>query len=355
MAAIPRDRPVDVLRGLAIVLMITSHVGARSRVNTLLHLPLWIFALGLFVGLSGFVVGLRARTAVDWRGFVRRAGELWVLHCVFTLAVIHYHHLTGRLAAPDIADLGGYVPALIGVLLLYVQPLDYMNILPLFIVFFLMAPLVATCLRRGWTAACLALSIALWATSQVYPHWSRYTHPTSWPELGSLAAWQLAFVLGVVLGFERTRLFAWLGRAQHALVGIAAGSVAIIFVLAQFQRTALQRFGLHLPQQWQWLVSKSELGPLALIYMLGLLYLGYRGLAWLARCRPRAFVRFQPLEVLGGRSLYAFIIHLPLALAASAVDLNHLPGWLQEVSAVSALALVYLCARYHVLGRFIPA
>ncbi|HMJ14428.1 MAG TPA: hypothetical protein VK524_23590, partial [Polyangiaceae bacterium] len=51
-----RDRPVDVLRGLAIVLMITSHVGARSRVNTLLHLPLWIFALGLFVGLSGFVV-----------------------------------------------------------------------------------------------------------------------------------------------------------------------------------------------------------------------------------------------------------------------------------------------------------
>jgi peptidoglycan/LPS O-acetylase OafA/YrhL len=109
-----RDRAVDVLRGLAIVLMITSHVGARSRVNTLLHLPLWIFALGLFVGLSGFVVGLRARTTqgTGARGYLRRAGQLWLVNCVLTLSVLAIHALTGRLSAPSISELGGAAMAM---------------------------------------------------------------------------------------------------------------------------------------------------------------------------------------------------------------------------------------------------
>ncbi len=352
-----RDRAVDALRGLAIVLMVTSHVGARSRVNTLLHLPLWIFALGLFVGLSGFVVGMRARTtpALGARGFLRRAGQLWVIHCVLTLSVIAVHELTGRLVAPSIAELGGIAPAALGVLTLYVQPLDYMNILPLFIVFFVCAPLLVALLKRGFTAATLSLSAALWTTSQVYPYWSRYTHPASWPELGAVAAWQFAFVLGVVLGYEQARLKAWLGARSTTLTWCAAGGVGVIFIVAQLQRTVLQRFGLALPPHWAWLVSKTELGPLALLYMLGLLFLAYRGLTWLKRHAARHLTLFAPLETLGRRSLYAFLIHLPLALAASAAGLNGRAGWVQDACALAALVVVYACTRTHWLGRYLPS
>jgi hypothetical protein len=355
-AVVRRDRAVDVLRGLAIVLMITSHVGARSRVNTLLHLPLWIFALGLFVGLSGFVVGMRARATqtAGARGHLRRAGQLWLVHCVLTLSVLAIHELTGRLSAPSISELGGMVPALLGVLTLYVQPLDYMNILPLFIAFFAATPVLIAQLQRGRAAACLGVSTALWATSQLYPHWSRYTHPTSWPELGALAAWQLAFVLGVVLGHERPRLDAWLAGRRTALVRSAAAVVAAIFALAQLQRTALQSFGLRLPPQWQWLVSKSELGPVALVYMVGLLFLGYQALRSLARRHERTLDWFAPLETLGRRSLYAFLVHLPLALAASAASLMARPSWVQDVCALAALVVGYACARFHLRGRYIP-
>lgn len=320
-------------------------------------MPLWIFALGLFVGLSGFVVGRRASTTqqAGARGYLRRAGQLWLVHCVLTLSVLAIRELTGRLSAPSISELGGIVPALLGVLALYVQPLDYMNILPLFIVFFSVTPVLVHLLQRGRAVACLGVSAALWATSQAYPEWSRYTHPTSWPELGALAAWQFAFVLGVVLGHERARLWLALAGRKTALVWGVAAVVAAIFVLAQLQRTVLHSLGLRLAPHWQWLVSKSEIGPVALVYMLGLLFLGYQGLTWLERRHERNFHWFAPLETLGRRSLYAFLVHLPLALAASAAGLNMRPGWVQDSCAVAALCVVYACARYHLLGRYIPS
>lgn len=337
--------------------MITSHVGARSRVNTLLHLPLWIFALGLFVGLSGFVVGLRARTlpTAAAGGFLRRSGQLWLIHCVLTLSVIAVHELTGRLVAPSTSELGGIALAALGVLILHVQPLDYMNILPLFIVFFLLAPILVALLRRGWAAACLGVSAVLWATSQVSPHWSRYTHPTSWPELGSLAAWQFAFVLGVILGYEQKGLKAWIAPRAASLSSSVAAFVAVVFVVAQLQRTVLQRFGWRLPPEWEWIVSKSALGPVALLYMLGLLFLGYQGLGWLERRDEWNLKAFTPLETLGRRSLYAFLVHLPLALVASAAGLNARASWIQDVCAALAVLIVYACARYHLLGRYLPS
>jgi hypothetical protein len=89
--------------------------------------------------------------------------------------------------------------------------------------------------------------------------------------------------------------------------------------------------------------------------MLGLLFLGHRGLTWLELRHERNLDWFAPLETLGRRSLYAFLVHLPLALAASAADLNARPGWVQDVCAVAALCVVYACARYHLLGRYIPS
>ncbi|HMJ14370.1 MAG TPA: OpgC domain-containing protein, partial [Polyangiaceae bacterium] len=306
---------------------------------------------------SGFVVGMRARALpdADARGFVRRAGKLWLIHCILTLAVLAVHELTGRLTAPSVAELGGFGKTLLGVLTLYVQPLDYMNILPMFVVFFSIAPLLVGQLKRARFALCLALSAVLWATSQLYPFWSRYTHPSSWPELGALAAWQFAFVLGVCLGYERDRLKELARGRAPALVWSAAGVVSIIFVLAQLQRTALQRLGLRLPPSSQWLVSKEQLGPVALVYMLGLLFLGYQALAWFERRSPRGLHWFQPLETLGRRSLYSFIVHLPLALLASALYLNDRAGWVQDAAALAALCFVYVCARYRLLGRYIPS
>jgi len=53
----------------------------------------------------------------------------------------------------------------------------------------------------------------------------------------------------------------------------------------------------------------------------------------------------ERLEVLGQKSLYCFVVHLPVALVASAFLLGDRPRILQDAAALAALAFVYGMAR----------
>src|SRR5690349_16920588 len=137
-----RDRAIDVLRGWAIVLMITSHVGALSHVGVLFNLPLLIDAAGPFVLLSGFVLGMGARAGKPVKGVLRRAGQLYVIHVGLMAGVLVIHEATHRMRIPSIAAAGGLSAVLWKVPALRLQALDFLNILPMFVVFFLASPLV---------------------------------------------------------------------------------------------------------------------------------------------------------------------------------------------------------------------
>jgi hypothetical protein len=347
-----RNPSVDVLRGAANVFMISNHVGAASHVNTAFNLIGWFDPAGAFVLLAGVVLGLGVRGGKPVWNLYGRASKMWRTHVVLAAAVIAIHELTGRLDSPSVAALGGPLAAAWKLLALRAQPRDYMNILPLFIVCFLGAPWVVLALRRGLTALVLVGSLSLYGFAQLDPGALRFTDPACGPESFVMAAWQLTFVLGLLAGFHAKRL-GELYRAAPRAVWISLIAVVVLLCLGAFvQRPAVGRLGLALPPHILVMTGKAPWGPLRALYSCAFLALSYlvvdrlyalgrgRGLDWLG--------------MLGRKSMYCFLVHLPLALLASGLLLPAQPLWIQDLAALLTMAIVYVMAKHDVLARYLP-
>lgn len=348
-----RNPSIDVLRGAANVLMFANHVGAASHVTTLLNLVGWLDPAGAFVLLAGFVLGMGMRGDRPLLGPLTRVRKMWIIHVACTAAVIALHELTGRLASPSVEALGGPLAAAWKLLALRAQPTDYMNILPMFIVFFAFAPLLVLALRRGLTWLVLSASLGLWGVTQHDPGWLRFTDPACGPESFVLPAWQLTFVIGLTAGFHKQRWAALYARAPRTLWLVLIAIVAPMMAWALLQKPALARFGLVLPPELAWLASKDQWGPLRAVYTCAFLCLAY---LLLARLFDAGKTRgFGWLALMGRKSLYCFLVHLPMALLAAALLLPRQPLWQQDLAMLATVGAVYLMARYDVLGRYIPA
>jgi hypothetical protein len=363
-----RDRALDVLRGYAIVAMITSHVGGLTRINALFNLPLWLSAADGFVLLSGATAGLlaagdgsREQRPIEFGRWFRRARALYVIHLVLTLIVLFVHELFGRLQAPSVSALGGWAAALLGVVTLRVQPLDYMNILPLFVIFLLLAPFALELCRRRKTAWLLLASALVWGLSQWQPSSIPLPRPSEEPLIFSLGAWQFAFFVGLTLGFHQRAIAQALGNNPWLARSLLAMTLAL-FLLAQAQRAVLRPLHLTLPASWEPLLSKQTWGALHAVYATLVVGVGYalvrQGMAW----QSRAFSRvLQPLlapalgalESIGRVSLRCFVLHLPFALLASAFDTWHRARWFQELFTGGSIAATYALARSETLARIL--
>jgi hypothetical protein len=350
-----RDRALDVMRGIAIVVMTSSHVAPTSRINVLMHAPVWMSAADGFVLVSGATLGLRAsRAAATSRLYgwlVRRSLVLWAVHCLLTLIVIAVHQRTGRLIAPEVAELGGWWRTTLLVGCLRVQPLDQMNILPMYVMFLLFAPIALVLLRRGQTMFLLLVSAAVWVGAQRNPGLIPLPAPTSEEMVFSLAAWQLAFIVGLVLGFHRDAIEETLCHSRPLLGRLGVCFIGIMFVTAQLQRSNLRRLHLVLPAVAEHWLSKQTWGGVHALYATGLLMLGYSLVRWwevlVAHQTPPTAVRvvcdklLQVFETVGRKSLRCFLLHLGPALLASAYGLQNRSPLLQELSAAGSLFFIY--------------
>jgi hypothetical protein len=335
--------------------MVLAHVGPTTRLAAIAHFPYVLSAAEPFVLLSGLVLGLRVARGAPPETALGRAGRLWGIHCTLMFAVLIVHEATGQLRSPSVEELGGWLAALWKVPALRAQSLDYMNILPLFVVFFAAAPWLVGVMRAGHTAPVVAASVALWLVTQ----WRvpfRFTDPACGPEAFVLSAWQLLFVLGVAVGLHAERVrAAWLRHVKWTLPALL-GLFTALFVLAQLQRAAFAASPLHLPPTWALLTEKERLGPGRVLYDLVCMATAYAAFGWVRQRAPRlALHGLAPLELLGSRSLYSFLVHLAPALLASGLGLHQAPRTAQELAAGGAVGFVYLMARYHVLGRIIPS
>jgi hypothetical protein len=363
-----RDRALDVARGFAVIAMITSHVGPRTALNMVTNFPYLLSAADGFVLVSGATLGLlagrkREPEAAQRFSFevMRRGFRLYVIHCGLTLLVLLIRQWTGRLRAPEVSELGGFPRALWNVLSLQVQPTDYMNILPLFVVFFLAAPLLLLPLQRRKTPWLLLLSSALWALAQRFPSLLPLPKPELEPISFSLLAWQFPFVLGVCLGYHRDLWIDRLRRAAGLGWWLALCVTGGMFALAQCQRRLLLPLGLSLSPEHGWLLSKETWAPLHAVYAVCIIVLGYALMRrWFEVAAPRnptllrlVEVPLGVLETCGKASLYCFVMHLPFALAASAFALVLRPSWQQNLFTLLALLGVYCLARWGVLAKLL--
>src|SRR4051812_3578780 len=93
-----RDPAFDVLRGLALISMISAHMrnfDLDTIAGRVMHSAHWIDGAFFFVALSGIVTGLVHRRIVERSGvrasavkLMRRAGFLYLVHLMLALTVL---------------------------------------------------------------------------------------------------------------------------------------------------------------------------------------------------------------------------------------------------------------------------
>jgi hypothetical protein len=305
--------------------MALTHLPTRMSVYA--NQPLgFVSAAEGFIFLSAFLAGrsyssaLAPAAARQVRGrYFTRALKLYGYHLLLLLFAFSiaaaFAALTGRPALRNLLTFYFDAPivALIsGPLLLYQPPL--FDILPMYIVFLLLTPLLlATTARRGW-ALVLGLSALAWAFAQLGGR--RFVYETVVPAFGlnfpleaagsfDVFAWQFLWVAGLWAG---NRLGAGVGRARaRGPVLLSALAVAAVFLL--WRHDVGGTWGALAPL-WPAL-DKWELGILRLVNFAALAIVVSRLVVPLL-----AWVHLSVLAVLGRASLQVFAAHLVVCLAS---------------------------------------
>ncbi|WP_210495761.1 OpgC family protein [Microvirga antarctica] len=242
MTSSERNTTIDFWRGFVLVVIFVNHIPG----NLVEHITPRNFgfsdAAEAFIFISGLSVALvyypRIPQGDAWvvvRRCFRRAFDLYRMHLILTAAAIALFSI-GYELSDDLglieadgrdAVFGNTARGVTGILTLGHQ-LGYFNILPLYIMLMLWAP-VALLLARVHVGLVLTISTALYALARL----GALALP-SWPQPGTWFfnpfAWQLLFTIGVVCGvmFASRKLSynraIMLGAALVLGVGLVVGT-----------------------------------------------------------------------------------------------------------------------------------
>jgi hypothetical protein len=275
-----RDLRVDVVRGLALLIIFTDHVrGSIFAALTPINFGFSDMA-DVFLFLSGYVCAFAYGRVLAERGLgacqrkaVWRAGQLYAAHLATVLVVIAIYRLAdrlGRMSLPRSFDELRSTPwfMLRELALLRYLPGNF-EILPLYCLLLLPLPLVLLASRRqGW--AILLASLALYVAVQLFPdqlqlseRWDRVWLFNPW-------AWQFPFYVGVAAGIG--------GAWRRWLLPESAAAVFAAFCV--LQATFLLKV---FAGDWNVpLVGKANCEPLRMVHFWALVIFG----RWLL---PRTF------------------------------------------------------------------
>jgi len=306
-----RNTIVDFWRGVVLVTIFVNHVPGNILENYTHRNIGFSDGAEAFVFLSGFAVALvyAGRMGQDAIGVtlrcLRRAAYLYRVHLVLTgtaIALFAAADVFGEL--PTLLEPHGRGPVfhdtsrgITGVLSLGHQ-LGYFNILPLYIVLMLWAPL-ALALVRIHIALAMAVSMLIYAIAR-----SEGWNLPSWPEPGGWYfnpfAWQLLFTIGIIAGARSKKR----GIPFHPTAFLASAAIVVTAMVIVTNGLGLwpnlwESVGLELD------LPKGELGLGRLLHFLALAYvLAHLPLGQcLASTRPG-----QEFQRLGRNSLAVFAV-----------------------------------------------
>ena len=317
---------IDALRGLMLVLMTLTHL--PTRLSSPMGQPFgFVSAAEGFVLLSAYVTGmvytrLAQKQGIEAmrRAFWRRAMKVYFCQAACLLVLFTVVAAVGmRVAHPPVREIIAFylqdpiTAMLSGLALVYEPPL--LDILPMYVVFMLVSPLVLGFgLKRGWRGV-MAASVLLWVLAQF--DFGRWLHgqmvdftglPISYVRTGPFVtfAWQFLWVLGLWMGAHDTDKAE--ARFEFPRWALAAAAVyALVFFVWRHV------YGQIPFPQGVWLndsFDKWHLAPARLINLFALMILAMHFAPWLIRNIPRPRV----LETLGSASLPVFCAHLLMVL-----------------------------------------
>ncbi|MEK0156249.1 OpgC domain-containing protein [Arthrobacter oryzae] len=386
-----RDARVDLMRGVAILFVVVNHVGMTSLFQLLTQETVgFVSGAELFVLLSGLVLGMvygpKAQNNIGevTQKTGRRAGKLYVTALVVVvlvfllslLPVFNSEVLTtftdqgtggaGRSGAGRSYDLytgmqgllqfpvpGAVIPA---VLLLQFGPWQF-NVMGLYVIMLLVSPLILLALARGKVLWVLAATTALYIAGTVF----RFRIlPSQFEDSFPLLVWQVLFVLGLVGGYYRRIIVAWLS-AHRWVVGVCA-AITVAFALMSWANPYLaNEFDVRLALTsdatyravYDQFFGRTYLEPGRLLNVLALLVTAYALLT--AYWKPVERAVGWLLIPLGQSTLYVFIMHVVLiAVVANIPALQQGNIWLNTVAYALIVALLWVMVRTRFLFRIIP-
>jgi hypothetical protein len=323
-----RDPRIDVLRGLALLMIFVDHIPANVLSLATMHNFGFCDAAEAFVLLAGMSSMLAYGRAFERGGalsglrrIVRRWGRLYVFQLgllATTLVVVllwtRHFNLQPLIVGPILND--PFSGILHGLTLQAVPA--YLDILPLYLALFAIFPLVYAGLRISrW--ATIGLSGALWAVANVFPalNLPNWINGGQW--FFNPFAWQFLFTIGAALTLllaahdgelPRLRWAAWLCTA---------------YLIFAFVETVPWTYW-HLPDLRPIAFAppdETNLAPLRLLDILALAYLLFSS----PRVRTLAGARlFRPLDDCGRHSLEVFSIGCVAALFGRLLFRTYGPG-----------------------------
>jgi hypothetical protein len=358
-----RRLDIDALRGLMLVLMTFTHL--PTRFASPLGQPLgFVSSAEGFVFLSAFMCGWVYSERAKRDGFSRmrralwqRAGALYTWHIallVFLLTVIAgIARAHGQSAITDLISFFSKDPATAltaGLVLLYNPPL--LDILPMYVLFLLLSPLLLEHGSRDGWGALLGLSAATWLLAQhdggrdIYEWFSGLAGwPVPYDQTGAFAflAWQLLWVAGLRAGALHVQA-ADAGETATPWsrpVLWTATALAIAF-FAWRHVTGQIPFGDH--GSLNALFDKWHLGPMRLLNFAVLAILVVHG-----RRLVVALAEHSSIATMGRASLTVFSAHLVLCLVLLAMGGDTLdPG---HVSLLDGALLAGTLVTLYVIAR----
>ncbi len=353
-----RRPELDALRGIFLAWMIFVHL--PTRFSDFAAQPFgFVSAAEGFVFLSALLVAriYSREHSVDadgvrrhlWRRSLKIYGyHLALITFTFTVVAAYAVHVH-RLALMNMLDfylvhpVAGAVGALF---LLYCPPL--LDILPMYVLFLFLSPLVLSLARRVKWGTVLAASAALWLGAQfglkaAFDHALNQVTQLHIPvhETGAfnLFAWQAVWVTGLWMGSASARGDVPLNRIPRWTIPVS-GLLCVFFLLCRYGW-----LGPHL--NWPalgLLVDKWQLGPLRVVNLIAFTIFFW----WLRKWVVLAIHR-EPFLTMGKASLQVFCAHLFFVFAGLALlygDMTQL-GWRTAIVLTSAtfVALFFVALR----------
>jgi hypothetical protein len=311
-----RDPRLDALRGLFLMIMAAVHV--PTPLSHWLQEPFgYVSSAEGFIFMSASLAGLVYGKTYAKQGWGRMAGKVWRRAgkvYVFQLAVLLPIALIAWGVADNLPPLARHFHDFLQhprtnlalmPLLAHQPPL--FDILPLYVAFLGLTPLVLAAARRcGWPAV-LLVSFAVWSAAQFAPGIHLPGRLSGRMAIHSgpfdLRAWQFLWIAGLALGQCSVKGSLLTGPRRFWSWAVAAGIVVI---------GLLSRHGaLPTPPDFYLWMDKWSLGPLRMLnFGAWVVFL----LAWNPRLRSGLLA--AP-ALLGRQSLVVFSAHLPLVITAS--------------------------------------
>jgi hypothetical protein len=370
---VERDLALDLLRGLAMLILVVNHTELDSALEYATATVL--SAAEILVAVSGVVAGMvfgrrwrvHGRRATT-RMLLARARKLYIASLVVVVIVgllvaIPQIPTDAVTASPrmqaggNLYDYDGPPRTLIAVVTLEAGPWQF-SILGLFIALLALTPVVLWALERRLWAPVLALSLALFLVGR---RWNVDVLPSQSENAFPILIWQALFVPALTLGCHRQaiarRLRPW-RRPITAVIAVAATAALCL----RLQMAGLAPIGLdqalgYAPADWRlWQQAHFDKTTLdtarvtILAALAGALYLTLRRnqqaaerlLGWL-------------LLPLGRNSFYVFIMHvficLAIAIALSEDGIGLIGNTLVQVA---GLALLWTMVRHRFLFSIVP-